>query len=67
LAWSPAAQGPEETVPSSPPPFRSQLAFNANIDSIDEAFDVVIAFRICLSATDQGHWFAKLYPKSSAK
>jgi hypothetical protein len=42
LAWSPAAQGPEETVPSSPPPFRSQLAFNANIDSFDEAFDVVL-------------------------
>lgn len=42
LAWSPAAQGPEETVPSSPPPFRSQLAFNAIIGSFDEAFDVVL-------------------------
>ncbi|KAJ5900204.1 uncharacterized protein N7473_004274 [Penicillium subrubescens] len=39
LAWSPAAQGPEGPVPSSPLPSRSQSAFSANTDSFLEAFD----------------------------
>lgn len=39
LAWSPAAEGPEGPVPSSPLPSRSQSAFSANTDSFLEAFD----------------------------